>query len=420
MGDAAEFVRAAWTIGITVLVIFVVLIAVGFWLLSRRNSRWATAPARQDISRRANILLVRLDDAVATGEEELGFAIAQFGRSVTSDYTKALASARSSLTEAFGLKQRLDDAVPDSETERRDWTARIIQLCENTSAALRDEAKRFDQLRHLERNAPANLATLRSLIQSLGDRRAVSAPQLRILRERYAASAIASVTDNLARADAALASAGTGAVAGEAALGATSTTAAVDAIRSATDDAHLAGQLFDAIDSLATELDRATDAVDTLVASTRRSLDEARALRDAPPDATSSAAIGDAIEMVERVLAQPRNDDPFRALDEVRDAVADLDARLAGARNQQRRLDGARAALAGALAAARSQLAVTRDFISVRRGSVGAEARTRLAEAERLLTLAEAEADPLLALDTARSSASYSRDADALARYDMH
>ena len=74
----------------------------------------------------------------------------------------------------------------------------------------------------------------------------------------------------------------------------------------------------------------------------------------------------------------------------------------------------------GALVAARSQLAVTRDFISARRGSVGAEARTRLAEAERLLTLAEAEADPLLALDTARSSASYSRDADALARYDMH
>ncbi len=43
--------------------------------------------------------------------------------------------------------------------------------------------------------------------------------------------------------------------------------------------------------------------------------------------------------------------------------------------------------------------------------------RTNLHSA--LLTLAEAEADPVLALDTARSPATYSRDADALARYDV-
>ena len=79
----------------------------------------------------------------------------------------------------------------------------------------------------------------------------------------------------------------------------------------------------------------------------------------------------------------------------------------------------AKAATDAALLTARSQISTTADFIDSRRGGVGADARTRLAEAQRLLTIAEAEADPVTALDTARSSATYSRDADALARYDV-
>jgi hypothetical protein len=75
--------------------------------------------------------------------------------------------------------------------------------------------------------------------------------------------------------------------------------------------------------------------------------------------------------------------------------------------------------LVGALVAARSQISTTSDFIDTRRGAIGSEARTRLAEARRLLMLAETEADPVTALDTARRSATYSRDADALARYDV-
>ena len=82
-------------------------------------------------------------------------------------------------------------------------------------------------------------------------------------------------------------------------------------------------------------------------------------------------------------------------------------------------MDAARTALTGALVAARSQIATTADFIDTRRGGIGPEARTRLAEAPRLLVVAEAESDPVTALDTARASATYSRDADALARYDV-
>jgi hypothetical protein len=371
------------------------------------------------VQQRANILLVRLDDAVSSGEEELGFAMAQFGADATADYAHALTAARANLTEAFTLQQRLDDAHPDTEAQRRDWTARVINLCESSQAAMAAEQARFDSLRGLEKNAPANLAAARVLIASVAERRRDSDLRLKALRDRHAPSAIASVADNLQRADDALDSARSSADTAESALGSISTTAAVDAVRAATDSAHLAAQLLGAIDSLAAELGKATDAVSALAASTRASLDEAKAVRDNPPDAATGAAVGAAIEQVSATLASLHTEDPFRALDELREAGAQLDVSLAGARNQRQRLEGAKTALTGALVAARSQLAVTRDFVAARRGRVGAEARTRLAEAERLLTLAEAEADPVLALDTARSSATYSRDADALARFDV-
>lgn len=418
MGDAGTLIRAAWTVGITLAVIFAAATIVGFWMLRRRHAG-TPRPAAQPVRQRANILLVRLDDAVTTGEEELGFAIAQFGADATAGYANALAAARVSLTEAFSLQQLLDDVHPDTEAQRRDWTARVIHLCESAQAALAAEQARFDELRGLEKNAPANLDAARSLIAAVAARRPASEARLKGLRDRYAASAVASVADNLQRADDAIAAATSSADAAEAALGAVSTTAAVDAVRAATDSAHRAGQLLDAIDSLAEELGKATDAVDTLAASIRAGIEEAKAVRDDPPDAATGASVGSAIEQVSATLAALDTSDPFRALDKLRDAAAALDFSLAGARNQRQRLDGARAALAGALVAARSQLAVTRDFVSARRGRVGAQARTRLAEAERLLTLAEAEADPVLALDTARSSATYSRDADALARYDV-
>src|SRR5690554_1700328 len=114
MGDAETLVRAAWTIAITLTVIFAAALVVGFWLLRRRHARAPRQVGPRPVKQRANILLVRLDDAVTTGEEELAFAVAQFGAEATGDYARVLTSARASLTEAFTLQQRLDDAYPDT------------------------------------------------------------------------------------------------------------------------------------------------------------------------------------------------------------------------------------------------------------------------------------------------------------------
>jgi hypothetical protein len=420
-----QLLSAAWTVGLTVVVIFIAVVGVGFGMIARRRNAGGGRDALGTLQQRANILLVRADDTVKNAEDELGFAVAQFGSDKSEEFEKVLVTARTQLREAFGLQQKLDDAFPDSETQRRDWNARIIHLCESAQGAIEAKEQEFAGLRDLEKNAPDNLRMVRRAIDGVDARMEGAAATLARLRTDYVDSAIATVSDNLERAQREREQATVAADRAEALLDAAAGAAAgsesaTDLIRNAGDHAYRAGQLLDAIETLRDELGKAADAVTALREATRKNLAEARALRDAPPDADASASVGRAIETVEHALATHKLlTDPLATLEILRAANAELDSSTAGARNQQRRLDGARTALVGALVGARSQLAATRDYITIRRGGVGAEARTRLAEAERLLTMAEAQSDPVAALDLARSSATYSRDADALARYDL-
>lgn len=419
MREAEMLLQAAWTAAIVVAVVFAVGIGVGFWLLARRSSRPTRPSVRQPDLQRANILLVRLDDAVAAADDELGFAIAQFGSNAAGDFAKAITTARHGLAKAFALKQKLDDATPESAAQKRDWTAQIIHLCQSAQASLTGEQEHFDRLGRRGKDAPAAVRRVRQQLKSLTEQRQAAADVMRELKAAYSAGAIASVADSLQRADAAITLVTKSLERAESTLDDNSTTVTLDALDAATEQAHNAERLLDAVDALADELGKAQTMMESLVASTRSSLDGARTVRDNPSDADTGAAVGAAIAATEQSLKSLDAGDPIRALDQLRDANAALDISLASARNQEQRLDGARTALTGALVVARSQLSVTAEFIAGRRRSVGAEARTRLAEAERLLTLAEVEADPVLALDTARSSAMYSRDADALARYDV-
>jgi hypothetical protein len=418
----ADWVRAASVAGITAVILFLVLTAVGFALLFARR-RAGADQGLAALQRQANILLVRVDDAIKSSEDELGFAIAQFGEGRTREFSAAITGAKHKLAEAFALQQRLDDAVPDSATQTRDWNARIIQLCESARDSLAVYQEQFDGLRRLERNAPENLEAVRQAIVTTTARLAAAERTAGELKDAYEATAIASVDDNLVRARQLLTEATGRADAAAAGMEGDRAGGTADLIRDAEERVGGAARLLEAIDTVADTLRTAARAVGELLTSTRASAAEAKAVRDAAGDPESAGALNEAVGQVGRVLGKlsgtREHTDPVAELNLLREANATLDTALASARNQQRRLDAARTALTGALVAARSQITTTADFIDTRRGGIGSEARTRLAEARRLLTVAEAEADPVTALDTARRSATYSRDADALARYDV-
>ncbi|MEY2849488.1 MAG: hypothetical protein RI885_2155 [Actinomycetota bacterium] len=409
----------------TVGIVFALLLVIGFAVLLRRGRAARRAPGRalDDLGVRADIALVRLDDLATESADEVAFAQAQFGDARVVELTAALTAARSTLASAFALKQRLDDAVPDSVAQVREWNARILMLCETATERLVAERAVFDGLRSLERGAPDQIGVVRRELTDAAARVDPADDVVRSLAAGFAASAVESVLTAPAEARRLLDSARASLDDADTALAA-ERFASAD-IGAAAKNVRSAHRLLDELEHRAVALSASSARLDESVRVTGETLLTARAVRDSPPDPTTGAAIGDAIAYVERALAAARPEgsliDPDAARSRIEAAADALDTALAGARSQEQRLTHAAKALVGALVTARSQIETTRAYIAGGHGSAGAEARTRLAEAVRLLEIAEVESDPVIALDTARSSATYSRDADALARYNqMH
>jgi len=403
---------------VTAVVIVGALVAVGFAVLFRRRGdrgiRASGPNTIEALGQRASALLVRMDDAVREADEELGYAIAQFGADKARGYGATVTAARGKVAEAFRLRQALDDAVPDSDQQKREWTLQIIALCEQAESSLAAQDASFASLRKLEVNAAGTLADVRSRIAASTARLAPARATLASLAETFAPSTYAAVAANVDDAERALGEATAGADAAAPAISSTGVNDISDALDRAGQAAHRADQLLDAVDRTARDLAAAAAALDTLRATTRKDLVEAAAERDKAPDADTTQGIIDAMALVEKSLAGGTKD-PVAELDRIGEAVAQLDLALASARNQASRLSHARAAYEGTLVSATSQIAAVREYIGSHGAGVGA--RTRLAEAERQYELAQAATDPVEALDTIRRAVTHARDADALARY---
>jgi hypothetical protein len=413
-----------WVPSVIVLAIVVASVAVIVAILRRRTRARGEVERAADaeLARKAAISLVRADDLVQETADELGFAIAQFGEQATQNFAAALATSRRQLRDAFALQQKLDDAVPDTDTERRRWNERIIVLADEATTRLTQQTRDFDAKRGIERDAPLRLDQLARRLDRVADRVQAGAASLERLGLTYAASALAPISGNVERARAALAQARTAADAAAARLAGGSTEPVGDQLRDAEEGLFHATQLLDAIETGEDQLHIGFATLTKALGSADAELAEARALRDRHEESDTSAELNRVIARADSVLAELRGparlSDPAADLTTLRKAMDGLDVMRSEARNRQLRLENARTALSGALLAARSQIQVARDFITAHRGRVGAQSRTRLAEAERQLALAEAEADPVTALDTARRATTHATDAEALARYD--
>ncbi len=404
------------TAGGTIGVILAVATVVSIVLLSRQARRTANRPlpGRTD----AGVAIVRADDALRAANDDFQFALAQFGEERTRDFARALEAARADLDRAFVLQNRIDDAEWEGENRRRGWAKSIQALADRARATVQAEAARFAELRRSEESAPETLRLIREQLTAVEGRRVDGVAVLAALAKDYVETAVAPVAGNLDAAATAIAEARAAADQADAAIATSRVTAVTDALAVAQQRARDAAALLDAIDHRRDELAAAVAGVTELAGQQKAALEEARSLRDAPPDPDSSAAVNDAIGALESRLATvggsgPR--DPVAELDSLVDAGDALDVAVSAARNQQRRLDGARGALTGALVSARTQISSVEDYIGSHGG--GAGARARLAEAKRELVVAENEADPVAALDAARRAQNRARDADDLARY---
>ncbi|MCX4527861.1 MULTISPECIES: TPM domain-containing protein [unclassified Streptomyces] len=400
---------------------------------TRTTTGWGAQPATTtalplpELDTKAKALLVDTDDAVRTSTEELGFASAQFGDGAVATFTAALAYARDELTQAFRLRQQLDDAYPEDDATRRRMLDEIVARCTEANRRLDSESADFDRLRDLEKNAPAALATVEAHFSELAGRTTTAQATLTALAGRYADSASAPVSSNAAQAKDRLLFATTNLGEARTAIDAGDNGKAAVHVRAAEGAVDQVATLVDAVERRAQELAEAAGKLDGALTETETDLADARGLLTGTAEGVSTADLRGRIGRAEAVLADVRREqaagryDPLDALRRTEEADAALDDALAGARERESGRQRAAALLDQALLSARSAIGAATDYVTTSRGAVGSQARTRLAEAQRHLerSVSLAGSDPAGALAEAQQADALARQAQQLAEQDV-
>ncbi|MET0295863.1 MAG: TPM domain-containing protein [Microbacterium sp.] len=343
----------------------------------------------EELARRAASALVQTDDAVRTSEQELGFAKAQFGDAASAEFEQALATAKENLNKAFTLKQQLDDATPDSPDQARQWNDEILRLCAEANTGLDEKAAAFDELRKLEQNAPEALARVQSERATVAAALDDAAAHLQVLSSSYAPEALSTVADNPEQARQRIAFADEQLAAAQTAIGAGDGGEAAVGIRAAEEAVGQAALLEQAIDKLRDDLAEGEKSATALLSELEQDVAIAATLPDS--DGRVAAAISSTrqqIDIARNHLSGPLKR-PLLALEGLESANQQIDALVQDVRDAEVRTQRARQMVGQLILQAQAQVSTAEDYITSRRGAIGAEARTRLAEAGAALVQAQ-------------------------------
>ena len=403
------------------------VIILGTWLLSRVGA-WREAEERDrrtgKLAREANAMLIAVDERIRTADQEAGFVEAEYGEAEAAPFRTAIGEAREALRAAFGIRQKLDDAEPEDPPTREAMLTEILEHGRRAGAALDRQAARIDELRNLERNAPTILAALPAQLEAQA-RRLPKADALLGELNGFAPSTWAAVHGNVTEASKGLAGAGEAIRLGQAQVAAANGRKAARQIVVAQDGIAGASGLLDAVEKLAASARDADARLGGEIDAARVDLEAARRAAAGLSDASSEhaapiRAAGEALRAAEAAAdARPR--DPLAASKlgaTARAAAAEVLAAIRADAAQQAQLA---AALAASIASAQADVDRAADFIATRRSGVGRRARTRLAEADRLLEAALnlRQADPKAAMNHAREAERRAEEAYSLAATDF-
>lgn len=391
----------------------------GFWG-KRKREQEELAAQDADLARRAEQALVSADERIRTTSDELSFAEAELGESLTGDLRKALAAVRTHLREAFQLHQLNHDEIPDTVEELRTRNARILQLCDWAQDLLDEKTSVLAESVAKVRRAPEIIAQVRAEAAALSARIPQTNEAVARLSARYSDSAMHQITASAAEAEQLISFATHSADVSERRRAAKQNEEANVALETATEATRRASALLDAVEDFEIEALRAESTLAEVVADSRGDLIAARTAPNVPAVAQAVAELQSALAAL-TPSGQPN--DPFAELSQLRDANSALDEAIAKARHRADNPLPSIAQVQHAIDDADRQLGVARGLISGHRGWIGADARTRLAEAERLRVdlsdLLPAEDTREAALVQARRVAHLASEALQLAQRDI-
>ena len=430
--------------GVLVAIAALALALLALWLWTRRRRR-RRRKAEFEAARRADpsdpnalaavpidalddlskAIVVDVDNAVRTSDSELALAVEEFGTTQTAPFSTAVSNAKTTLAQAFNVRQILDDAVPESPQQRRDLLTRVIVAAAKADRELDAQTDAFDKLRDLVINAPTRLDGLTQQMVDLTARVGPSEQALAALHNQFATTALASVTDNVGVAKQRLGFADQNITNGRqlVARPAGQQMGLVDAIRAAESSLGQARALLDAVDTAGTDINRAVATLPSAITDIQNGITQANnqlQQRNTPHQTELNAARDAAVAAV--ADAQKNGSaDPLGAFTRLTKADADLDRLLASVSEEREAAERLGRAFDQALFTAQSRVKGVSDFIDTRRGSIGPEARTRLAEAVRQLQAAQDKraTDLTEAIAHANGAAMLAAQAQSLANDDV-
>lgn len=441
--DGSSTGSVSWVgIAIFLVVIALAVIALLMWQRGRRRKRreaeFAAAKrvdpadpnalsslsldALDDLSKS---IVVEVDNAVRTSDNELTLAVEEFGERDTAPFTKAVDGAKTALTQAFNVRQILDDTIPETPQQRRDLLTRVIVAAARADDELEAQREAFGKLRDLVINAPDRLDILTQQMVDLSARIEPADRTLEVLHSQFSETALASIADNVEHAKQRLAFADQSISQARALVAkpAGSQAGLVDAIRSAESALGQARMLLDAVDSASTDINRAVAEMPAAIADIQNGITAASghlARGGVPRAAELSTARDEAVAAVAHAQ-NAGTADPLGTFTQLTKADATLDQLLAVISDEVEAAARLKRAFDQALFSAQSQVRSVSDFVDTRRGSVGPDARTRLAEAVRQLQAAQSigATDPSQAIKHANGAAMLAVQAQAMANADV-
>lgn len=352
----------------------------GIWGRRKREQEELQASIAE-LGRRADSALVAADERIRTTADELTYAEIELGRDATSDLRAAVSAVRQHLGEAFQLNQLNHDEIPDTAEELRTRNERIIQLCDWAQELLDDRTEALAEPIARARRAPEIIAGIRRDVDRLSARLPQAEETVTRLQQRYSPAALRKISGNPVEARQLLEFAIHGADVSEVRRESGQREQANIALETAIEAVRRATTLLESVDQFEVEALRASSTLAAIVDDSRQDIVDARDLAGVPAVAAATTALEKALDEFGTTADKP---DPFTELTRLREANTALDLAVAKARERAARPLPPESHVRHAIDDADRQLGVARSVISGHRGWIGADARTRLAEAERI------------------------------------
>src|SRR6195952_4315559 len=339
-------------IGVLAFLAFLGLVLLALWLWSRRRAHKRreaefAAARRVDpsdpnalaavplgaLDELSKAMVVDVDNAVRTSDNELALAVEEFGDKDTAPFTAAVKNAKTTLAQAFNVRQILDDTVPEAPMERRDLLTRVVVAAAKADRELDAQRDAFQQLRDLVINAPDRLDTLTQQMVDLTARIEPAERSLAALHAQFSETALASVAGNVDTAKQRLAFADQNITVGRGLVArpAGQQGGLVDAVRAAESALGQARTLLDSVDSASTDINRAVAALPAAIADIQNGISAAAAqlARGNVPRAAELTSARDAAAAAVTQAQSAGTSNPLGTFTQLTQADAQLDRLLA-------------------------------------------------------------------------------------------